>query len=132
DLAVEQTILSKYRNAGQTCVCANRVIVHEDIIDEFSEKLAGKVKELKVGNGMDEGTDVGPVINRGAYEKIAAQVQDAIDKGAQVLVGNEYDVNEKDNYYFVHPTVIKHANLDMDIMHEETFGPIAPVISFST
>src|SRR5699024_516927 len=132
DLAVAQTIISKYRNAGQTCVCANRIIVHESIVDEFSEKLAEKVKELRVGNGMDQGTDIGPVINRGAYEKIAAQVQDAIDKGAEVLVGNKYDVSDESSYYFVHPTVLKNVNVEMDIMYEEKFGPIAPSISFNT
>ncbi len=130
DFAVTQTIASKFRNAGQTCVCANRVIVHESIVDEFSEKLAQEVKKLKVGNGLEEGTDIGPIINKGGYEKIVNQLEDAVEKGADVLTGNEYEANYDKDCYFVQPTVIKNANLDMTIMHEETFGPIAPVISF--
>src|SRR5699024_4574836 len=113
DLAVAQTIISKYRNAGQTCVCANRIIVHESIVDEFSEKLAEKVKELRVGNGMDQGTDIGPVINRGAYEKSAAQVQDAIDKGAEELVGNKYDVRDESRNYFVKQNEVKNKNVQL-------------------
>src|SRR5690625_4208810 len=84
DLAVEQTIMTKFRNAGQTCVCANRVIVHESIVEEFSKKLAAASKELKVGNGLDEDTTIGPVINKGAYEKIVEQIDDAVAKGATV------------------------------------------------
>ena len=78
DFAVEQTLASKFRNAGQTCICANRVLVHESIADEFSEKLTSRVKELKVGNGLVEDTDVGPVINAGGYEKIHTQIEDAV------------------------------------------------------
>lgn len=131
DLAVTQSIASKFRNAGQTCVCANRIIVHENIIDEFSEKLAAEVRKLKVGNGLDADVDIGPIINGSGYEKIVEQVEDAVEKGAEVLVGNEYDANEEKGYYFIQPTVLKNANLDMTMMHEETFGPVVPIISFT-
>ncbi|ASN06815.1 NAD-dependent succinate-semialdehyde dehydrogenase [Virgibacillus necropolis] len=130
DFAVKQTVGTKFRNAGQTCVCANRIIVHENIVDAFSEKLAVEVEKLKIGNGLEEGTDVGPIINGKGYEKIVDQINDAIEKGAEVLVGNKYDTDNEKGYYFVHPTVLKNVNASMDIMHEETFGPVAPITSF--
>lgn len=130
DFAVKQTIGTKFRNAGQTCVCANRIIVHENIEENYSKKLAAEVKKLKVGNGLKEGTDVGPIINEKGYEKIVDQVKDALEKGAEVLVGNEYNADSEKGYYFVHPTVLKNVNDSMDIMHEETFGPVAPITSF--
>lgn len=132
DFAVEQTILTKFRNAGQTCVCANRIIVHESVSEEFSKKLTEQVKKLKVGNGLDEDTDIGPVINKAGYEKIASQINDAVDKGAEVLVGNTFDVNEEKECYFVYPTVLKNINSEMNIMQEETFGPVAPITTFNT
>jgi succinate-semialdehyde dehydrogenase / glutarate-semialdehyde dehydrogenase len=132
DLAVQQTLITKYRNAGQTCVCANRIIVHENIVDQFAEKLAEEVKKLKVGNGLDSDTQIGPIINEKGYEKIVSQIEDAIDKGAEVLAGNQYDVNKDQGYYFVYPTVLKNVSADMVIMQEETFGPVAPIVSFKT
>lgn len=131
DLAVTQTIASKFRNAGQTCICANRVLVHENIAEEFSEKLAVAAQELKVGNGLDEDTDVGPVINENGFNKIVSQVEDAVSKGAEVLCGNEYDANREKGYFFVHPTVLKNVNEDMIIMQEETFGPVIPITTFN-
>ncbi|WP_174727280.1 NAD-dependent succinate-semialdehyde dehydrogenase [Mesobacillus harenae] len=130
DIAVSQTIASKFRNAGQTCVCANRIIVHENVIEVFSAKLTEEVRKLKVGNGLDKDTDIGPIINESGYEKIVAQINDAVDKGAEVLVGNESNANKEKGYFFVYPTVLKNVNLDMKIMSEETFGPVAPLISF--
>ncbi|MGP4070151.1 NAD-dependent succinate-semialdehyde dehydrogenase [Halobacillus sp. B29] len=130
DFAVEQTLASKFRNAGQTCICANRVLVHESISDEFSEKLTARVKELKVGNGLHEETDVGPVINAGGYEKIHTQIEDAVDKGAKVLYGHQYDKDDEKGYYFVHPTVLENVGEGMDIMQEETFGPVIPLTTF--
>lgn len=132
DLAVQQTLVTKYRNAGQTCVCANRIIVHENIVDQFAERLAAEVKKLKVGNGLDPDTQIGPVINEKGYDKIVSQIEDAIDKGAEVLVGHQYDVNKDQGYYFVYPTVLKNVSADAVIMQEETFGPVAPIISFKT
>lgn len=131
DKAVEQTIVTKFRNAGQTCVCANRIIVHESIVDEFSAKLAERTKQLVVGNGLDENTDVGPVINEGSYEKIVHQIEDAVNKGAQVLAGAEYDVDENKKCFFVYPTILTNVTDEMEIMHEETFGPVAPITTFS-
>lgn len=132
DYAVKQTVGTKFRNAGQTCVCANRLIVHESILDEFTEKFVAEVKKLKVGNGLDEGTTVGPIINEKGFNKIVAQIKDAKEKGAEVLLGDKYDANQEKGYFFVHPTVLKNVNTDMIIMHEETFGPVAPITSFKT
>lgn len=130
DMAVEQTITTKFRNAGQTCVCANRVIVHSSIAEEFSKKLAEHTKQLIVGNGLKEDTDVGPVINKDSYEKIVHQINDAIEKGAKVLAGAEYDVSVENQCFFIHPTVLTNVTEDMEIMFEETFGPVAPIITF--
>ncbi|ASF38870.1 NAD-dependent succinate-semialdehyde dehydrogenase [Halobacillus halophilus] len=130
DFSVEQTLASKFRNAGQTCICANRVLVHEEIADEFSEKLTARVKELNVGNGLLEETDVGPVINAGGYEKIHTQIEDAVNKGANVLYGHQYDKDDEKGYYFVHPTVLENVGEGMDIMQEETFGPVIPLTTF--
>lgn len=132
DLAVQQTVVSKFRNAGQTCVCANRIIVHESIVEEFSAKLGEEVKKLKVGNGLEKDTQIGPIINERGYDKIVAQIKDAIDQGAEAIVGNKFEGNKEKGYFFVYPTVLKNVNLDMKIMHEETFGPVAPIISFKT
>lgn len=130
DVAVEQTIATKFRNAGQTCVCANRIIVHESIADEFSKKLAERTKQLVVGNGLDENTDIGPVINEQSYKKIVHQIEDAVNKGAKVLAGAKYDVDEAKKCFFVHPTVLADVTTDMEIMHEETFGPVAPITTY--
>lgn len=131
DMAVAQTIQTKFRNAGQTCVCANRILVHESIIGEFSEKLAKAVQVLKVGNGLDEETDIGPVINQASYEKIQAQIDDAVTKGAEILTGNKAIIDEENSCFFIKPTVLKNVDLTMTIMHEETFGPVAPITSFT-
>ncbi|MFG6118011.1 NAD-dependent succinate-semialdehyde dehydrogenase [Thalassobacillus sp. B23F22_16] len=130
DFAVEQALASKFRNAGQTCICANRVLVHEDIANEFSEQLTSRVKQLKVGNGLEENTDVGPVINGEGYEKINRQIEDAVAKGARVLYGHQYDKDDDKGYYFVHPTVLENVGAEMDIMQEETFGPVLPLTTF--
>src|SRR5690625_3481704 len=131
DMAVEQTITTKFRNAGQTCVCANRVIVHESIADEFAEKLAAHAKKLIVGNGLDENTDIGPVINKDSFDKIVHQIDDAVSKGAKVLAGAEYTVDEANQCFFVHPTILADVTEDMEIIFEETFGPVAPITTFS-
>ncbi|QIW78724.1 succinate-semialdehyde dehydrogenase [Bacillus tequilensis] len=131
DLAVEQAMMSKYRNAGQTCVCANRLIVHESIKDEFAAKLSEQVSKLKVGNGLEEGVNVGPIINKRGFEKIISQIDDAVEKGAKVLAGGTYDRNDDKGCYFVNPTVLADVDTSMNIMHEETFGPVAPIVTFS-
>ena len=132
DFAVQQTIATKFRNAGQTCVCANRIIVHENIADAYSKKLAEAAKKLKVGNGLDKDTQVGPIINEKGYNKIVAQINDAIEKGAEVLAGNQFNANKDQGYFFVYPTVLTNVKLNMNIMQEETFGPVAPIITFKT
>jgi succinate-semialdehyde dehydrogenase/glutarate-semialdehyde dehydrogenase len=130
DIAVDQTIASKFRNAGQTCICANRLFVHESIVDEFSQKLSEKVSGLKVGNGLEEGTQVGPLINKQAYEKVSGQAENAESLGAEILCGGEGDADDGKGTYFFKPTVIKNATQDMEIMSEETFGPLIPIQSF--
>ncbi|MFC7391841.1 NAD-dependent succinate-semialdehyde dehydrogenase [Scopulibacillus cellulosilyticus] len=130
DKAVDMAIASKYRNSGQTCVCANRLYVHSSVYDEFVDKFAAKVKELKVGNGMEEGVDLGPLIDKGGYEKVEHQVKDAVEKGATCVVGGHGKA--ENNSYFFEPTVLKDVTSDMEIMHIETFGPIAPIQKFET
>ncbi len=125
DSAVEGAMASKYRNAGQTCVCANRIYVQDAVYDEFVQKFANKVKALKVGNGFDEGVVQGPLIENAAVEKVERHVQDAIAKGGKVLVGGH-----KINGQFFEPTVISEARADMLCAREETFGPFAPVFRF--
>ena len=131
DIAVDQTIASKFRNAGQTCICANRLFVHESIVDEFSQKLSEKVSGLKVGNGLEAGTQVGPLINKQAYEKVSGQSEDAERLGAEILCGGEGAADNEKGTYFFKPTVIKNATQDMEIMSEETFGPLIPIQSFT-
>lgn len=132
ELAVKQAVASKFRNAGQTCVCANRLIVHEEIHEAFAQSFSKEVEKLKVGNGFEEGTSIGPIINKRGFDKIVDQIQDAVDKGAKVLVGGDTHFDEEKSYYFVQPTVLTHVDPSMNIMHEETFGPVAPITTFST
>lgn len=130
NIAVKQTIASKFRNAGQTCISANRVIVHENVAEEYSKMLSDEVGLLKVGYG-EEDIDIGPVINKSSYEKILKQIKDAVDKGATILNGNKYDINHEKETYFVHPTVLSNLSSNMRIMQEETFGPVLPIITYS-
>ncbi|WP_033068693.1 NAD-dependent succinate-semialdehyde dehydrogenase [Thalassospira australica] len=129
DAAVEGAIASKYRNAGQTCVCANRLFVHDAVYDEFAEKYAAKVAEMPVGSGFDDGVVIGPLINEKAVEKVEKQVADALSKGGRILTGGKR--HEKGGSFF-QPTVIADANRDMIVFREETFGPMAPLIRFSS
>lgn len=131
DIAVDQTIASKFRNAGQTCICANRLFVHESIADEYAEKLSAKVAQLKVGNGLDENVQVGPLINKKAYDKVSEQANNAKELGADIVCGGDGIVDADKETYFYNPTVIKNANQEMKIMNEETFGPLIPIQSFS-
>jgi succinate-semialdehyde dehydrogenase/glutarate-semialdehyde dehydrogenase len=125
DSAVEGAMASKYRNAGQTCVCANRIYVQDAVYDEFVQKFSAKVKKLKVGNGFDEGVVQGPLIEDAAVQKVERHVQDAIQKGGKVMVGGR-----KLDGQFFEPTVIAEARADMLCAREETFGPFAPVFRF--
>ncbi|OAH54535.1 NAD-dependent succinate-semialdehyde dehydrogenase [Domibacillus aminovorans] len=130
DKAVEGLMGSKYRNAGQTCVCANRVYVHESVEAEFVEKLKAAVGQLSVGNGLDEGVEIGPLINEAAVDKVKKQLKDAISKGAQLETGGEALSSEKG--YFITPAVLTNVSDDMECMIEETFGPLAPVTTYKT
>ena len=127
DSAVEGAMASKYRNAGQTCVCANRIYVQDAVYDEFVQKFAAKVRTVKVGNGFEEGVSQGPLIEDAAVEKVARHVADAVAKGGKVLAGGK-----KIQGQFFEPTVISEATADMLCAREETFGPFAPVFRFST
>lgn len=120
-------IASKYRNAGQTCVCANRVYVQDSIKDKFLDVFVKKVAELKVGNGLEEGVDIGPLINKKALDKVQALLKDALDKGAKLVTGGS--VNDASELTY-NPTVITDISSDMDIASEEIFGPIATIFTF--
>ncbi|WP_136604524.1 NAD-dependent succinate-semialdehyde dehydrogenase [Paenibacillus dokdonensis] len=128
DKAVEGLIASKFRNGGQTCVCTNRVYVQGSIAEEFAKRAARRTAELKVGNGMDEGVDIGPLINAKAVEKVQRQIEDAKAKGGQILTGGE--AFEDGKGHFMKPTVIMNATDEMECMIEETFGPLAPITTF--
>jgi succinate-semialdehyde dehydrogenase / glutarate-semialdehyde dehydrogenase len=127
DSAVEGAIASKYRNAGQTCVCANRIYVQEGVYDAFVEKFAAKVKTMKVGNGFEDGVVQGPLIEPAAVEKVQKHLDDARAKGAKIVTGGA-----KLQGQFFQPTVVADATGDMLCAKEETFGPLAPVFKFKT
>ncbi len=127
DSAVEGAFASKYRNAGQTCVCSNRLYVQEGVYDEFVTKFAAKVKTAKVGNGFEDGVNQGPLIEEAALVKVQRHVDDARAKGGRVLVGGN-----RLNGQFFEPTVVADATADMLCAKEETFGPFAPVFKFKT
>ncbi len=127
DSAVEGAMLSKYRNAGQTCVCANRFYVQDGVYDQFVAKFSAKVKAIKVGNGFEDGVTQGPLIEEAAVDKVIRHVADAVDKGGKLMVGG----NKLPGQFF-EPTVIADASADMLCAKEETFGPFAPVFRFTT
>ena len=125
DLAVREVVLSKFRNTGQTCVCANRIYVQAGIYDAFAGKLAEVVRTLKVGDPMDPATNVGPLVDRQGHDKVSAHVADAVGKGAAAVVGGR----ARDGLYF-DPTVLTNVRPGMRILQEETFGPVAPLVKF--
>lgn len=127
DKAVEGAVVSKFRNAGQTCVCVNRMLVHEKVYDEFTLKLIKAVSKFKVGNGMDQDVNIGPMINTKAVEKTLSFVEDAKTKGGKILIGG----NAIDDCFF-EPTIIGNASDDMIFSKEEIFGPVAAIYKFST
>jgi succinate-semialdehyde dehydrogenase / glutarate-semialdehyde dehydrogenase len=129
DAAVEGALVSKYRNAGQTCVCTNRIYVHESIHDAFVEKLAAGAAKIKVGNGFEAGVAQGPLIDDQAVAKVQEHVSDAVSKGAKVLTGGKLHAL---GGQFYEPTVISNVTADMLVMREETFGPVAAVTKFKT
>lgn len=127
DAAVEGAMASKYRNAGQTCVCANRIYVQDTVYDAFVEKFAGKVQALKVGNGFDESVSQGPLVEEAAVTKMQAHLDDALAKGGRLVAGGRALGG-----LFMEPTVVADATADMRCAREETFGPFAPVFRFTT
>ena len=129
DAAVLGAMASKYRNAGQTCVCANRILVQDGVYDAFAAKLKVAVEELKVGNGMDAGVTQGPLINADAVSKVEAHIADALKRGASIVTGGHRHTLGGN---FFEPTILANVPNDADIFREETFGPVAPLFRFST
>ena len=129
DAAVAGAMASKFRNMGQTCVCANRFLVQDGVYDEFAEKFAAAARALKIGNGADDGVQQGPLIDMAAIEKVEDHIADALAKGARTLTGGER--HEKGGTFF-QPTVLADVDTQMKIATEETFGPVAPLFRFST
>jgi succinate-semialdehyde dehydrogenase/glutarate-semialdehyde dehydrogenase len=129
EAAVRGAVASKYRNAGQTCVCANRLLVQDGIYEAFAKRLAEVVKEMKVGNGMEQGTVIGPLIDLKAVEKVEQHIADAVQKGAKVVIGGS---RHKLGGSFFEPTVLANVTTDMIVTREETFGPVAPLFRFKT
>lgn len=129
DAAVEGAIASKYRNSGQTCVCTNRFLVQSGVYDVFLDKLAARVAELEVGNGLDDGVIQGPLINQAAVDKVSEHIRDALDKGARLVCGGQPHVLGRT---FFQPTIIADVTDEMRVATEETFGPLAPVFRFDT
>src|SRR5690606_30671894 len=129
DEAVKGAIICKFRNAGQTCVCANRILVQDGIYDEFTERLMAAASSLKVGAGTVEGVNVGPLISEEAANDVLAFIDDAVNRGATVACGggrNELGAN------FVNPTILTDVTDDMRVFNEEIFGPVAPLFRFRT
>ncbi len=129
DKAVEGAMIAKYRNNGQTCVCANRLYVQAGVYDEFTKKLAEKVLELNIGDGFTQGITTGPLINQAALEKVTSHVEDAVAKGANIVTGGEsHDLGGQ----FYQPTILTNMNKNMAIADEETFGPVAALFKFES
>lgn len=127
DAAVEGAMVSKYRNSGQTCVCANRLYVQDGIYDAFLEKLKAAVAKLKIGNGIEQGVTIGPMIDSKAVQKVQEHIDDAVSKGAQVVLGGKALGGN-----FFEPTILAHVPTSAKVSKEETFGPLAPVFRFKT
>ncbi len=129
DAAVEGAIASKYRNAGQTCVCANRLYVQSGVYDAFAQKLADAVGQLHVGNGVDAGVTTGPMIDEKAVEKVEEHIADAVAKGASIKMGGK---RHSLGHSFFEPTILTNVTQDMAVAKEETFGPLAPLFKFES
>ncbi len=129
DAAIEGALIAKYRNAGQTCVCVNRFLVQAGIYDKFINALSEKVSAFKIGNGLDVGSEIGPLINLNAVKKVEAHVQDALSKAARLVTGGQ---RHSAGELFYQPTIIADVTADMDVATQETFGPLAAVFKFET
>ena len=127
DAAADGAMASKYRNAGQTCVCANRLLVQDSVYEAFARKLAERVQKLKVGDGMEPGTTIGPLIDANAVEKVEAHIEDAVAKGARVVAGGKRHAL---GGLFFEPTILADVDSRMRVASEETFGPVAPLFRF--
>jgi succinate-semialdehyde dehydrogenase/glutarate-semialdehyde dehydrogenase len=129
DEAVKGAIICKFRNAGQTCVCANRILVQEGVFDEFTKKFMVATAGLKLGNGMDDGVNVGPLINEKAANDVVSFIEDAVANGANVVAGGG---RAPLGACFVQPTILTNVNDNMRVFREEIFGPVAPLFKFKT
>lgn len=129
DAAINGVMASKYRNSGQTCVCANRILVQEGVYDVFADRLVEAVKKLRVGDGADEGVTIGPLINETAASDVMSFIDDAVGKGASVRAGGR---RSERGGSFVEPTILTGVSDDMKVFREEIFGPVAPLFKFST
>ncbi len=129
DEAVAGALQSKFRNSGQTCICSNRIFVHEKIYDEFLDKFTNEVSKIKVGNGLEDGITSGPLIDKSSLEKVINHVQDAVNTGAKIAIGG--DVHSLGGNYY-QPTVLSNVSTKAKITFEETFGPVAPLYKFSS
>ena len=129
EAAVKGAIASKYRNAGQTCVCANRILVQDGVYDAFTKRLAETAGAMKVADGFEPGAVIGPLIDMKAVEKVEAHIADALKKGAKVVTGGK---RAAQGGSFFEPTVLTDVTTDMVITKEETFGPVAPLYRFKT
>ena len=127
NVAVKETLASKYRNSGQTCVCANRIFVQEGIFEEYANALAEKVASFKIGDGFEANSDIGPLIDSNGLKKVERHLQDAVSKGGTILVGGE---RSKIGELYFQPTVLTNLSENMIIFEEETFGPLAPLFKF--
>jgi succinate-semialdehyde dehydrogenase/glutarate-semialdehyde dehydrogenase len=129
DAAADGAIASKYRNAGQTCVCANRILVQDKVYDAFAAKLAERVAKFKVGNGLEAGVTIGPLIDDAAVTKVEEHIADAVAKGAKVALGGKrHSLGGR----FFEPTILANVTPAMKVTREETFGPVAPLFRFKT
>jgi succinate-semialdehyde dehydrogenase/glutarate-semialdehyde dehydrogenase len=131
DLVIREAMAVKLRNMGQTCVSANRFFIHEDVAQEFGDRLATEFAKLVVGNPLDDGVDVGPLVEEAAMVKVEAHVADAIERGAQVVLGGQRVESASGSRLFFEPTIIRYADETMLLSREETFGPVAPIFTFT-
>ncbi|MDO7473123.1 NAD-dependent succinate-semialdehyde dehydrogenase [Acinetobacter baumannii] len=129
DAAIEGALIAKFRNAGQTCVCVNRFLVQADIYEKFIAALSQKIQNFNIGNGLEAGHDIGPLINANAVKKVEAHIQDALDKNGRLVVGGK---KHKAGELFFEPTLIADVTADMDVATQETFGPLAAIFKFET
>ena len=129
DRAVNELVVAKFRNAGQTCICSNRIFIQEGVYDEFVEKFTARMKDIKVGDGLNDATTLGPVINKKAVDKIKELTDDAVEKGARVVLGGK---PSDEGECFYEPTLLTDVTEDMRFYREEIFGPVAPLYKFKT